>query len=405
MNLKIKAGEFISLMAVLMSLIALAIDAMMPALDQIASDLNIQNSNNTQMIISFVFLGMAPGQMLYGPLSDSFGRKKSIQLGIAIFLLGSLVSFFSSNFTVMLAGRILQGFGAAACRVVPMAMVRDQFSGREMGRIMSLIMVIFIIVPALAPAVGQLTMYFYTWRAIFGLFVVLGIASALWLYFRQPETLPTERRLDFSFKTITAGITETLKNPVSRGYTIAAGFIFGAFVGYLSSAQKILQIQYKLGDSFSIYFGCLALSIGLASFTNSRLVMKYGMEKLSLVALWVLTVTSSLFFLYVQSVSGHPPLSHLMVYLLTTFFCIGILFGNFNALAAEPLGHIAGVANSVISSVQTLMSFVFGGIIGQSYDGTVRPLVSGFFALGAAALLVVLYTERKKKAPASGLNV
>ena len=382
--------EFITLMAVLMSLAALTIDTMLPALSQIGVSLGVQNPNHNQLIIFTIFLGMGMGLMLYGPISDSFGRKKAIYLGISIFLIGNLISLFSTNLTVMLIGRLFQGFGAASCRVVTIAMIRDKFEGSEMGRIMSLIMVFFIMVPALAPSVGQAILLFSNWRAIFGFIVVVGLMSLLWLHFRQPETLSKEKRLKFSSVVILSGMKETLKNPVARTYMLAAGAIFGALVGYLSSAQQILQVQYELGHSFSIYFGGLALAIGLSSFANSKLVMRFPMEGICTASLIVLSVISFLFFIYAQRFLGHPPLAVLMVYLSISFFCFGMLFGNLNALAVQPLGHIAGVATSVISSAQTLLSIVVGGVIGQCYDGNVLPLVLGFLICAVSALVIVI---------------
>jgi len=392
-NVNTSRKEFISLMAVLMSLAALTVDAMLPALGQIGMSLEVKNPNDSQLIISTIFLGMAIGILLYGPLSDSYGRKKSIYLGIFIFLIGSLISFFSTNLTFMLIGRFFQGFGAASCRVVTVAMIRDKFEGKEMGKVMSLIMVFFILVPALAPSVGQAILFFSNWRTIFGFIFFAGLTSLMWLHFRQPETLTKEKRLKFSGAVIIAGVYETLKQPLSRIYMVAAGIIFGSFVGYLSSAQQILQIQYELDDSFSIYFGGLALAIGLSSFANSRLVMMFRMETLCLASLAALSITSLLFYFYAQRFSGHPDLVVFMGYLAITFFSFGILFGNFNTLAVQPLGHIAGTATSVISSVQTLLSVVVGGVIGQSYDGTVQPLVLGFSICGVSTLVLIIYAR------------
>jgi len=396
--------EFISLMALLMSLVALTIDAMLPALSQIGDDLNVANPNDIQLIVSTVFFGMAMGLMLYGPISDSYGRKKAIYLGIGIFLIGSLISSLSTSFTLMLVGRVVQGFGAAACRVVTLAMIRDKFSGREMGRVMSLIMVIFIMVPALAPSLGQLVLLVAEWRVIFWMIFILALAGLLWLYFRQPETLDEDSRIPFSLENIISGVRETLKNPFSRGYTIASGLMFGAFVGYLSTAQQILQVQYQLGELFSLYFGCLALAIGCSSFVNSRLVMHFPMGVLCLVSLLALCVISFGFYGYIEyflepslevGVVAQPTLLALMIYLAAVFFCFGILFGNFNTLALNPLGHIAGVATSVISSVQTLLSVVIGGLIGQYYNGTVQPLVFGFLACGVVTLGITAYLHVK----------
>ena len=389
--------EFISLMALLMSLVALTIDAMLPALSQIGEDLKVVNPNDIQLIVSTVFFGMALGLMLYGPISDSYGRKRAIYLGIIIFLVGSLISSLSTSFSMMLIGRVVQGFGAAACRVVTLAMIRDNFSGKEMGRVMSLIMVIFIMVPALAPSLGQLVLLVAEWRVIFWLIFLLALAGLFWLHFRQPETLSEENRIPFSLKNITAGIRETLSHPYTRGYTIGSGLMFGAFVGYLSTAQQILQIQYQSGDLFSLYFGCLALAIGCSSFVNSRLVMHFPMEMLCLVSLGALCVISLVFYCYIEMIlaPSQPSLVVFMLYLASVFFCFGVLFGNFNTLAVHPLGHIAGVATSVISSVQTLLSVGIGGLIGQYYNGTVQPLVLGFLVCGVVTLGITVYLHYK----------
>ncbi len=374
----------------IMSLLALAIDAMMPALGIIGTSLNVKDPNDNQAIISSVFLGMSMGLMLYGPISDSFGRKKAIYLGVFIFLIGDLVSLFAQDFTWMIIGRLLQGFGASACRVVSIAMIRDKFDGKEMAKVMSLIMMVFILVPALAPSFGQLILLFAPWQGIFMLLFFYGIAALLWLGLRQEETLIPENRIAFSYKNIKAGVIETLKHPIALPYTLAGGIMFGAFVGYLSTAQQILMVQYELGDLFSVVFGLLALAIGLSSYANSKLVMKVSMEKLCKVALYVLSITSILFFLFAYYYSGQPPLIAFMLYLSITFFCFGILLGNFNTLAVHPLGHIAGVANSVISTVSTFMSVLIGSIIGQLYDGTVLPLVMGFVGCGVITLVIVL---------------
>jgi DHA1 family bicyclomycin/chloramphenicol resistance-like MFS transporter len=394
---KIGNPEFISLAALLMSLVALSIDAVLPALGPIGNSLAVQNPNNNQLVISVFFLGMALGQLLYGPFSDSFGRKKAIYLGVSIFILGSMVSSFSTSFTFMLLGRVGQGFGISSCRVVTLAMIRDKLSGREMARVMSLIMVVFIMVPAVAPSLGQAILLYADWRAIFLLNVAIGLVTIVWLFVRLPETLVKEKRLAFSVATITAGVAETLKNPITHSYMVAAGIIFGAFVGYLSSAQQILQVQYQLGNAFSLYFGGLAVAIGFSSFFTSKLVMRFGMETLSFFALLLLSISSLLFYGYAQSVAGQPALSLFMGYLTVAFFSFGVLFGGFNTLAIQPLGHIAGVATSVISSVQTLLSVAIGGLVGQCYNGTVLPLVFGFLLCGLSSLSIMIYVRKFHK--------
>ncbi len=389
-----RLGEFVALMALMISLVALSIDAMLPALPDIGRDLGVEKENDTQLVITALFLGLAAGQMLYGPLSDSTGRKPAIFAGVVLFIAGCLLSVFATSFTVMLWGRVLQGFGAAAPRIVTIALVRDQYEGRAMARIMSLVMVVFILVPALAPGVGQVILMVANWRAIFGVLLALAVIALVWFGIRQPETLAHDRRMPFSPGRIALAVRETCVSRVAFGYTIASGLIFGAFVGYLNSAQQIFQKQYALGAQFPLYFAVLALSIGGASYVNARLVMRLGMRSLSNWALLALTVVSLVFLGIAYAAGGHPQLWSLMAYLVIAFFCIGILFGNFNTLAMAPLGHIAGVGAAVVGSFQTLISLLLGAAIGQGYDGTVLPLVGGFALLGVASIAVMRWTER-----------
>lgn len=389
-----RLGEFVARTALMISLVALSVDAMLPALQEIGGDLGVQRPNDAQLIISALFLGMAVGTMIYGPVSDSAGRKPPIYVGFALFILGCLLSAAATSFPVMLAGRFLQGLGAAGPRIVMIALVRDGYEGRAMARIMSLVMAVFILVPALAPAIGQGILLVAHWRAIFGVLLGLALVSLVWFGFRQPETLMPNRRTPFSLLHIGRAIYETCTNRTAFGYTIAAGLIFGAFIGFLNSAAQIFQGQYGLGKLFPLYFSVLALSIGSAALVNSRLVMRFGMRRLSSLALSGLSGLSLVFFAIAWAATGAPPLWALMAYLITAFFCIGILFGNFNALAMDPLGHIAGVAASVIGSLTTFISLALGTVIGQSYDGTVLPLVGGFAALGIGSFAVMRWVER-----------
>ena len=388
--------EFVILVASLISLVALSIDAMLPALPQIGQSLGNESENDRQLIVSFLFFGLACAQLLFGPLSDSFGRRPAIFAGLAIFLIGCLISAFATSFPMMLVGRFLQGFGVAGPRIVTVAIVRDRFEGRAMAQIMSLVMMVFIIVPALAPGVGQLVLFVADWRMIFVLLITLAMISLVWFHYRQPETLPRENRRPFAISTIAAAFLETIRNRISCGYTIAGGFIFGAFLGYLNSVQQIYQDAYDTGEMFSVYFGALALSLGLASWANSTLVMKHGMRKLSLIALTVMVGLSFAYLPVTLSYGGLPPLWMTVVWQMVSFFFIGMLFANFNALAMEPMGHIAGSASAVIGSLMTFMSLVFGGMVGQAFDGTILPLNLGFALLGLASLGVMIWIERTR---------
>jgi DHA1 family bicyclomycin/chloramphenicol resistance-like MFS transporter len=394
---KLRQSEFVALMALLRSLVALSIDAMLPALAQIGDELGAGHANQAQLVISALLLGMAAGQVVYGPLSDSIGRKPTIYAGLALFVAGSALSVAATGFPLMLLGRVLQGFGAAAPRIVVVALVRDEYAGAAMARIMSLVLTTFILVPAVAPAIGQGILLVAHWRAIFGMLLALGLVALIWFALRQPETLPIERRVRFSLARILLGVRETCGNRVALGYTIAAGMIFGAFLGYITSAAQIFLSLYDVGRLFPAYFGGLAMAIGAATYVNSRLVMRYGMQRLSALAVASLGGLSLVFFAIAWAAGGDPPLWGLMPYLVVAFFCFGLVFGNFNALAMEPLGHIAGVAAAVVGTITSLMSLTLGTLVGQSYDGTVLPLIAGFAVLGLGSLAVMRWAERGRR--------
>ena len=393
---KLGLGEFVALMALMISLAALSTDAMLPALPAIGGDLGVKRDNDPQFVISALFLGLGVGQMIYGPLSDFIGRKPAISAGVTLFIVGCLLSMLATSFPMMLAGRMLQGFGVAGPRIVIVALVRDQYAGHAMARIMSLVMAVFIVVPTLAPALGQGILLIANWRAIFGVLLALAATGLVWFAIRQPETLPADRRLPFSLARLAAAVRETCTNPVALGYAVASGVVFGAYIGYLTSAQQIFQVQYGLGELFPLYFALLSLALGGASYANARLVMRHGMRPLSGLALKTLAALSLLFVAVSLAMAGGLPLWALTAYLMLAFFCVGILFGNFNALAMEPLGHIAGVGAAVVGTFQTFISLFLGTLIGQVYDGTAVPLVGGFAALAVAALMIVGWTERRR---------
>ncbi len=388
-------AEFVILVALIISLVALSIDGMLPALPLIAADLGVARINDSQYVISIFFAGMALGQIFFGPLSDSVGRRPAILSGFVLFALGCVLSIVATSFEQMLIGRFLQGVGAAGPRIVSIALVRDQFKGREMARVMSFVMSVFILVPVFAPALGQLVLIVADWRFIFVVFLALAVILVGWFWRRQPETLARENRIRFSCAGLLVDIQSILRIRAALGYTLTMGFVFGAFIGYLSSSQQIFQVQYRLYDLFPLYFGILATSIGLASLVNARLVMRFGMRPLSRFALVAITFLSAPFFIYALFCEGNPPLNLLMAYLMLLFFFFGILFGNLNALAMEPLGHIAGLGSAIIGSLSTLMSVVFGVVIADAYDQTVLPLVAGFALLGLAGLLTMRWTEAK----------
>jgi DHA1 family bicyclomycin/chloramphenicol resistance-like MFS transporter len=386
-------GEFIALIAMLTSLTALSIDSILPALGVIGHELKVVHENDAQLVVSILFLGLACGQVFFGPLSDATGRKPLMYVGLVLFMLGSLVAMLSQDFSQILLGRFLQGLGASAPRVITMALVRDCYSGRGMARVMSFMMSVFILVPMLAPTLGQGILLVAGWRGIFTFLMLMALIVLVWFRLRMPETLAAEKRRPFTFKQFWKSAYSVITNRAAMSYTVSAGLVFGGFLGYLNSAQQILQVQYGLGERFPLYFAVLALGVGGASFLNGRLVMRYGMHLLSNRAVRAFTLIAGLFLLVAWRTNGQPPLAILMMGLVLLFFAMGMLFGNLNALAMEPLGHIAGIAASIIGSLSTLIAIPLGTLIGQGYDHTVLPLFGGFFILGLLATALMRIAE------------
>jgi len=387
-------AEFVALIALAVSMVAMSIDSMLPALGSIASSLGAREANDRQLILTTFFAGLTVGQLFYGPLADAIGRRRSMFFGLGVLMVGGVICATATSFATMLTGRMVAGFGAAGPRIISTAIVRDRYAGREMARIMSIVMALFILVPIVAPSLGQATLIVASWRAIFVGLLVMALVVTTWFALRQPETLSPADRRPLSFRPIVAAITESLGNRITLGYALSAGFIFGAMIAFLGTAQQTFGEQYGLGAKFPLYFAGLASALGVSSLVNATLVRKYGMRSISGIALRVATAASAAFFAIALVTHGHPPLAAFMGYLLLVFFCNGLMFGNFNALAMEPMGHIAGSAAAVVGSLASFISVLIGTPIGRAYDGTVTPLVGGLALLTLAALGTTLWAER-----------
>ena len=389
----LRPGEFLALVALLMSLPALSTDAMLPALPAIGHDLGVPRRNDVQFVVTAMLFGLALGQVVFGPLSDRIGRKPAIHAGLGLYMAGCLMSVFAPVFEVMIASRIVQGIGLAGPRIVIIALVRDQYEGREMARLMSFAIAVFVLVPTIAPALGQGIQWLAGWRAIFATFFAVAAIGFTWLALRQPETLPAARRRTLSPRTVWAAVLEILRIRTARGYILATACAFAPFIAYLSSAQQIFQEGYRVGVLFPVYFGVLALAIGGASLVNARLVLKYGMRRITRAAAVSITLVSVVAWALALAFDGLPPLWLFMAYLLAVFVSFGHLFGNLNALAMEPLGHIAGVGAAVVASLPTFVAVPFGALVGLTFDGTMYVQISAFAVFGAGALAAMRWAE------------
>ena len=388
--------EFVALMAALMAANALAIDAMLPALPAIGDALAVGEANRRQLVIIVYLIGFGFAQMVYGPLSDRFGRKRLLVGSMVFYALFAAGGGMAGSFALLLTARFLQGIAAAATRVIVVAVIRDRFSGSAMAQTMSLVMIVFMIVPVLAPTFGQGVLAISTWRHIFIGLAVYGLVLGLWTALRLPETLAQESRRPLSWTSIGQALMETMSNRRSAGNTLAATLVFGALFAFISSIQQIVFDVFERPALIGIVFALIAGPMALSSYANSRLVMRLGARKLLLRALVVFTAISALHLAVALSVG--ETLWSFVVFQGLTMACFGLVGANAGALAMEPLGHIAGTASSLQGVITTVGGALIGFAIGQSFDGTTIPLVAGFLICGIAGLLTALWAnggERK----------
>ncbi|WP_420573466.1 multidrug effflux MFS transporter [Kordia sp.] len=388
--------EFIILMASLMSIVALSIDAILPALEAIGITIGTEQSTDNQLLITMIFLGLGFGQLIFGPLSDSIGRKPVIYIGFLLFVLASFLCVMAENVETMIVGRILQGIGLSAPRTISIAMVRDSFSGDYMAKIMSFIVAIFILVPVVAPALGKLMLDTFGWRSIFNSQLIFGAIIMIWLWRRQPETLHPENKIKLSTHLFTNGLKEFLKFKVSIAFTLISGLITGSFMVYLSASQSIFQNQYGMVEEFPYVFAALAISVGFATFLNGTFVLKYGMYKLVRAFMMAFTTIPIVYLIFFYG-QPNPNVYILIAFFAIQFFAIGFLFGNLRSLAMQPVGHIAGIGAAINGFVSTIMAVPIATYIGSFVKNTASPLFIGFLICGCCSLLILWILQKSTK--------
>ncbi len=391
--------ELVAFIAACMALNALAIDIMLPALPDLTRDFHLADPNHAQAVIAVYLVGMGVSQLFYGPLSDRFGRRPVLIGGLLLFSVAGLLSAMSAGFEMLLVARFIQGMGAGAPRVIALALARDTHAGRQLGRVMSLAMMIFMAVPILAPSLGQLILLVAPWRWSFGALVIGGGLVLLWAVARLDETLPLDRRRRLSPAAILAGYRMTLGSREAFSYMVALGLVFGAQMGFIISAQRIFAEVFDAGRSFSLLLALVASAMALTAFTNSRLVLRFGMRRIAiagLISLVMLNVTH----LAVAWHGGEALWGFLLIQ-MGSMAMFGFLGANLNTLAIDPLGHIAGTASSAIGVFSTVLGALLGFAVGQSFDGTVVPLTLAYVVLGSSALWAVLIAERGGAMPLS----
>ncbi|MEL6204356.1 MAG: MFS transporter [Pseudomonadota bacterium] len=393
---RLSQTEFIAMTAFLFSIIAFSTDAMLPALDEIANQLSPGAPNRAQLIVTSFILGMGLGTIVVGPLSDAYGRKPLAMGGAALYIVGSAVAWHAQSLETMLAARVLQGLGAAGPRVVALAMVRDLYAGRTMARIMSFVILIFTLIPAFAPTLGAGIIWLAGWRGIFAAFAIFAIAGALWLGLRQGETLDPKNRRPFNPALLLSGIKEIIGTPSVARSIATQALCFAMLFATLSTTQPIFDVTFGQGDHFHLWFGLIALLAGTANLLNAALVERLGMQRIitaMLAAQIVISLIVNVLF-WTDVVSGPVALGIYVAWTVGIFFQAGMTLGNLNALAMEPMGHLAGLTASVAGSVGTVVAVMIAAPIGLLFDGTPKPLMLATLILAIAALALARSIDR-----------
>ena len=384
--------EFVALIAAMMAINALSIDAMLPALPDIGSALNVPEANDRQWVVTAYLLGFGVMQLVYGPLADRYGRRPVLLAGLSLYTVFTALAAFAWSFEVLVWARVLQGVGAAATRVLAVSIVRDCYSGRTMARVMSLTFIVFLIAPIIAPSMGQLILLFVHWPWIFGVLAVIGAAITAWAFIRLPETLKPENRTPISVAGVAGAVKLALTERLAVGYMMASTLIVGALFAFITSAQQVFDQALGRPELFGALFAAVAAGMGLSSYLNSRIVERLGTRRVSHTAL-----IGFMAFAGAHALVSLAGLETIWTFLLLQggmMFCFGLVGSNFGSMAMEPLGRIAGTGSSVQGFVTTVGGASIGFLVGQQFDGTVTPLTISFFLCGVGALLVVLWTER-----------
>jgi DHA1 family bicyclomycin/chloramphenicol resistance-like MFS transporter len=384
--------EFVLMIAGTMALGALGVDSMLPNLPAIGQALGVADENHRQLIITVYLLGLGSSQIVYGPLTDRYGRRPVLFAGLVLYVGFSLLAAFSSSFQMLLGARLLQGIGAAATRAIPVSIVRDRYAGREMARIMSLTSLVFMGAPILAPTLGQAVLMVASWPWIFGILGALGAGVMVWALARLPETLHPDHRLPIHPYRILGAFAEAAKDRTAICYTVAQTTLFGGILGFINSSQQIFGDVFNAADLFPLIFAIAASFIAIASLVNARLVMRLGMQMLSHWALLGFISVAAVHL--VIAASGHESLVVFAVLQAATMFTFGLTSGNFGAMAMEPMGRIAGVASSFQGFVSMVGASLIGLLIGQAFNRTVIPVEAGYLVGGLLSLGAVLYAER-----------
>ena len=384
--------ELIWMMALLMALNAFGIDAILPALDELATDLGA-SGNSRQFVVGAYLLAAGLGTLVPGSIADRYGRRPVLFVALGFYIVLSVACALATSFEALVALRAVQGFSAAGIIALPPAIIRDRVGGDRMARMMSLIFVIFLLVPAIAPSIGQgVIELFGDWRRIFVVMAVAGVAMTAWVHFRLPETLHAEDRQEIRLRPIVRNMTHAVTLRETIGYTLGSALVFGGLFGFINSSQQLIGEAFGAGDSFPLIFAICAGCMAISNWSNSRIVERYGARRVSHAALFVFIAVAAAQLWFAsqpdESLWTFVPL------MAANMSLLGFIGANFGSIALQPFRHIAGAASSAQGFLRMTSGAALGAAIGFAYDGTARPLALALLVTAVLSLAFVMFSEK-----------
>ena len=394
-----RSREFLAIIALCMGMGAVSVDLLLPAFPDMRADLGLaEGSTSISVVITAFFIGVAAGQLVYGPLSDRFGRRRLLQIGMAVFLVGAVAAAVAPSLGALVAARFVWGFGAAAPRSLAIAMVRDTYEGDRMARTMSLLMAIFLLVPVVAPSIGTAILEVAPWRGVVGAQIAVAGALAIWTL-RLPETLHADDRRAVTRRSLTEAARVVATNRATVGYGIGVSALFGVLTGFVGSAEVVMDEVFGQADRFALLFGGMGLVLAAGSLLGGRLVTRFGIASVLVAACAYVVATAAVLLAIVVVTDGQPPLWAFLLGLGLLLPGVMVLIPNANTAAMAPLGHVAGMGAALLGFVSTAIGAVLGSFIDDAFDGTVEPFGAFAFAYVVVAVAAVLGLAGVRRAP------
>lgn len=373
----------LAMISAIMALMAMGIDMMLPAFDDIRDAYELSGgSSQAGQTITIFFMGLALGQLIFGPLADRYGRKATLYGAMAVYVAAAVGSVFAPSFGALLATRFVWGIGAAGSRVVATAIVRDVFAGPAMAKAMSQIMAVFVLVPVVAPTLGAGLIAFLPWRSIFWFCVVWAFVIGLWSL-RLRETLNPDDVRPLDIGTMAGGYWTVARTRVTMGYSMAGVFLQGVFTAYLATSESMITDIFGRDEAeFPLVFGAVAVLFGIGALANGRAVQVWGIERTITRVLVVQVVLAVVLVASAALAGGTPNFWFFMAVLGLLLATFMFLMPNLNAAAMEPVGRLAGTASAFTGAIRMAFGAALGTLISSQVDTSVTP-----FALGTAAMI------------------